>query len=91
MPTKNFKDFCSGSFLKGRAEILKIFGRLEKTHVLEFYFSKSLLNSLKTHLNTILTIRLVKMTNKALFKVILIFVLYIFRDLSQITFAFRGG
>ena len=26
MPTKNFKDFFPGSLLKGRAEILKIFG-----------------------------------------------------------------
>ena len=26
MPTKNFKDFCPGSLLEGRAEILKIFG-----------------------------------------------------------------
>ena len=26
MPTKNLKDFCPGSFLEGRAEILKIFG-----------------------------------------------------------------
>ena len=26
MPTKMFKDFCPGSFLEGRAEILKIFG-----------------------------------------------------------------
>ena len=27
MPTKNLKDFCSGSLLEGRAEILQIFGR----------------------------------------------------------------
>jgi len=26
MPTKNLKDFCSGSLLEGRAEILQIFG-----------------------------------------------------------------
>ena len=26
MPTKNFKDFCPGSLLEGRAEILAIFG-----------------------------------------------------------------
>ena len=26
MPTKNFKDFCPGSLLEGRAEILEIFG-----------------------------------------------------------------
>ena len=26
MPTKNLKDFCPGSLLEGRAEILKIFG-----------------------------------------------------------------
>ena len=25
MPTKNWKDFCPGSLLEGRAEILKIF------------------------------------------------------------------
>ena len=25
MPTKNLKDFCPGSLLEGRAEILKIF------------------------------------------------------------------
>ena len=32
MPTKNFKDFCPGSLLEGRVEILKDFGGLEKTH-----------------------------------------------------------
>ena len=32
MPTKNFKDFCPGSLLEGKVEILKDFGRLEKTH-----------------------------------------------------------
>jgi hypothetical protein len=26
MPTKKFKDFCPGSLLEGRAEILKNFG-----------------------------------------------------------------
>ena len=26
MPTKNFKDFCPGSWLKGRAKISVIFG-----------------------------------------------------------------
>jgi hypothetical protein len=26
MPTKNYKDFCPGSLLEGRAEILVIFG-----------------------------------------------------------------
>jgi hypothetical protein len=26
MPTQNFKDFCPGSLLEGRAEILKILG-----------------------------------------------------------------
>ena len=26
MPTKNLKDFCHGSLLEGRAEILQIFG-----------------------------------------------------------------
>ena len=27
MPTKNYKDFCPGSLLEGRAEIIKTFGR----------------------------------------------------------------
>ena len=27
MPTKNYQDFCPGSLLEGRAEILVIFGR----------------------------------------------------------------
>ena len=32
MTTKNLKDFCPGSLLEGRVEILKDFGGLEKTH-----------------------------------------------------------
>jgi hypothetical protein len=29
MPTKNFKDFCPGSLLEGRAEILQILNLIE--------------------------------------------------------------